>query len=129
MRLLGLEQPRRRLSGETSIPAMSDLVTEWDDFAHQDRLTRVGQSLGVLRSMLMREDLGDPSTGGSFEPILLPAAWSTEEPPPGVSPSNTVSHMFDPRIKDSWFWVAEWTSVHDSTGSYQLTPDGELEPN
>jgi hypothetical protein len=131
MRLLDFEQPRKRLSGEAeaSIPPISELVTEWDDFAHQDRLTRIGKSLGILRGMLMRADLGDPLAASNFEPIVLPAAWSVEEPPPGVAPSDTVSCMFDPRIKDSWFWVNEWTSVRYSTGNSRLTPDGELKPN
>lgn len=36
--------------------------------------------------------------------------------------------VFDPRISDSFFWQAETTSVHDSTGNWLLTPDGELKP-
>jgi hypothetical protein len=36
--------------------------------------------------------------------------------------------MFDPRIRDAWFWTTEWTSVRDSTGWYRLTPDSELRP-
>jgi hypothetical protein len=45
MRLLDLSQPHRRLSGETSIPCLSELTDEWNEFAHRDRLSRVEASL------------------------------------------------------------------------------------
>ncbi len=102
---------------------MSDLVGEWDDFAQRDRLIRVGESLGVIR---------DPFATSSFEPITLPVGWSKNNPPPGISESEVsgaVRYMFDPRIRDAWFWTTEWTNVRDSTDWYRLTPDGELKPH
>jgi hypothetical protein len=116
LRLLDIGQPRRLLSGETSIPTVSQLTKEWHEFTHCDRLIRVGASLGALRWM-------NYDRHGHFEPITLPIQWSEADRPPGVEP-----RWIDPLIRDSFFWVAEQTYVSDSTGNYHLTPDGNLTP-
>src|SRR5260370_33225276 len=51
MRLLDLSQPRRRLSGETSILTVPELTEEWDAFTYRDRFTRIGECLGALEWM------------------------------------------------------------------------------
>lgn len=124
--LLDIGQPRRLLSGETSIPTVSQLAKEWDEFTDCDRLIRVGASLGALRWMNYRYLPGaQPSDRDSqFEPITLPIQRSQADPPPGVDP-----FLVDPLIRDGFFWVAEQTFVRDSAGSYRLTPDGNLTPD
>lgn len=116
LRLLDIGQPQRLLSGETSIPTVSQLAKEWDEFAHRARLVRVGESLGALRWMNYDRE-------GRFEPVELPVQWSQADVPPGVKPG-----FFDPLFRDSFFWVGESTFVSDATGSYHLTPDGGLTP-
>lgn len=51
MRLLGWAQPRRCLSGEESIPSLSELVDEWAEFAGLDLDTRIQASLAALDQM------------------------------------------------------------------------------
>lgn len=51
MRLLGLTQPRHRLSGEETIPTSSELVGEWQEFASRDLNTRIQASLVALDRM------------------------------------------------------------------------------
>lgn len=118
LRLLDLEQPRRRLSGEVDIPTIDELSREWEGFAQQDRLAKIGASLGALAWMdydnLPGSRKSEPH--GHFEPITMPI-------PPGIGGSS-----FDPRFRDDWFWRNELTTVRDSTGKYMLTPDGNLTP-
>lgn len=51
MRLLGWTQPRHRLSGEETIPDLTELVEEWEEFARRDLNTRIQASLAALNSM------------------------------------------------------------------------------
>lgn len=51
MRLLGPSQPRHRLSGEETIPTLSELVNEWEEFARRDLNTRIQVSLAAMASM------------------------------------------------------------------------------
>jgi hypothetical protein len=51
MRLLGWTQPRHRLSGEETIPSLSELVGEWEEFAHLDLNTRIQASLAAMDRM------------------------------------------------------------------------------
>ncbi len=126
LHLLDIGQARRLLSGETSMPTVSQLAKEWDEVTHSDRLTRVGASLGALRWMNYPYLPGARASDrdGHFEPITLPIQWSQADAPPGVNP-----YLVDPLIRDGFFWTAEQTYVRDSTGSYRLTPDGNLTPD
>ncbi len=129
LRLLGIRQPRNRLSGEVSVPPIDELADEWDSYTSLDRLSRIGASLGSLSAVMARE-LGAPPPS-FWNPIELPVKWSIENPPAGISPSDAAAeplYMFDPRIADAWFWRNEVTAVEDSTGMWLLRPDGELTP-
>lgn len=122
-RFLGYEQPKRKLSGETTIPAESDLKASWEEFTSQPRLEKVGRSLGALVWMRMPwlPD-GRRSKPDRFESIALPMQWSGSNPPPGRF------HLMNPQCSDSMFWTAESTTVHDATGTYTLRADGQLIP-
>lgn len=120
-RILGYEQPTRKLSGETIIPTVSELQATWEEFAAQEQLERVGLSLGALVWMRMQWlPYGRKSQPDHFEPIKLPIRWSRTNPPPGpFSP-------MDPQDSDAMFWTAESTTVRGKTGTYRLKPDGEM---
>lgn len=125
LRLLDISQPGRLLSGEKSIPTMSPLDREWNDFTQQARLSRVGASLGALAWMRYAQLPGsrESEPDGMFEPLTLPVQWTEADAPPEVKRS-----WIDPRIRDGFFWTAESTTVIDSEGQYTLTPDGKLTP-
>lgn len=128
LRLIDVPQPTRRLAAEESIPDIAQLRDEWAAFAETDHLTRIGASLGALAAVSARTFAKGRLTPNT-EPVLLPTPWSTANPPPDdrESGASTYAHsMFDPRICDSFFWKAETTSVHDSTGDWILAPDGTL---
>lgn len=118
-RLLNLDQPTRRLSGETDIPSTADLILSWEEFATREELEKVGLSLGALAWMKYDRR----AAPGQFEPISLPIPWSSENPPPGKR-----SDLMHPRQCDSFFWTAEETVVEDRSGTYELRPDGRMTP-
>lgn len=130
LRLLDVPQPTRLLATEESAPDPAELADEWAAFAASDQLERIGASLGALASVTRRR-MQDERLTPKTEPITLPTPYSTDSPPPAETDSHStgyVSHMFDPRVSDAFFWKAETTSVHDSTGSWILSPDGTLKP-
>ena len=119
LRLLDGDQPRRRLSGENTIPTIADLTTDWDRFIHQDTLTKVGASLGALAWMRYGGRAKDPE---QFHPIPLPitATWDSR-------PADVV-HPMDPRLADTMFWTAQTTTVDTSKGRFSLNATGTMEP-
>lgn len=121
-RILDFGQPTRLLSGEAAIPTRAEVAANWDDFAGQDRLDRIGLSLGALVWMKMPWlKCGRSANPDHFEPIRLPIEWSRDKPPPDCE-----SPMTDPRCNDSMYWTSENTCVIDVTGAYHLDPDGTL---
>jgi hypothetical protein len=56
---------------------VSQLAEEWDDFSHQDRLTRVAASLAALTWMNYDYLPGSRASDGNghFEPVTLPIRW------------------------------------------------------
>ena len=122
-RLLGYDQPKRRLSGETSIPPVSELQASWEEFAAREQLEKVGLSLGALVWMRMpRLPYGRNAQPDHFDPIALPIRWSRENPPPARL------SLMDPHDSDCMFWTAESTTVQDASGTYRLRPDGGMVP-
>jgi len=51
MRLLGYAQPPHRLSGEATIPTLSEIADEWEAFARRDLVSRIQASLAALHRM------------------------------------------------------------------------------
>jgi len=122
MRLLDYSATVKPLPGESQVPTDAELIAEWDEFANQDRIARIGASLGALDAMKQSGTGRDRNlNNGHYEPITLPIGRATANPP-----SRPNYNVFDPRKADGPFWTMYTTIVGDAYGTYELKSNGKL---
>lgn len=121
MRLLDFSAPVKLLPGESHVPADAELISEWDEFASREQLSRIGASLGALHTFKEARYARDKDLhNGLYEPVTLPVGQTAESQP------SRPGSMFDPRRADSAFWTMYSTRVRTASGTYELHSDGKL---
>ncbi|MFI7336074.1 hypothetical protein [Micromonospora aurantiaca (nom. illeg.)] len=120
LRLLNMDPPKRRLSGEAEeAPSEEYIEAEWSQFAAKPYLQLIGATLPWLRLQGSR----DLERVRHASPVSFPVTATKSQPPADLQHGSDPYWEFDPRVRDGSFWVGAVEAAGPS-GHLLLSPDG-----